>query len=741
MRSRFLVIALVLIVAAAIGWWWKSARVGADVAAPSIAPMSTSNTPESPRLDAFNPPEAPVVETRTEAAPQIATTPTVATPSTLGPKEAWIEVEVVAKEDGHALPRVRIYAEPIHRAQLTQKPVDASEGSEKEAPRTGDDGRARLRVRSGIDFDIAATWEQPPMGYGTGFVAALEPGATHSLRIEIPTLPDLPFFGRVVSRADGSPIAGATIAREERWVSYDSTDDAVVVAPLEFSAGVRSASDGSFRLDGDTWRESALRIDAQGFGREIEPLGPGHETADRAQVIELAPAGVLRIVVLGELPASNESLRVEVTNRDRVVLALGNGAFSSGELRWSAEVGADRAATLADLPSHKDLRIVLVSDGHVLLRHADAVRLEPGEVRNLELELGVGAVIAGSLRDEKRAPVADAWIWLVSFEYAERAFGSWDEPVQRTQTNAAGRFELAEVRVGDWLVGAAPAGERSESDSNAGFASLARKVEIDARDRRVEVDLEVTRSLSIAGRVVDARGRGIAGRMVTAEGAGGHESRVSRGDDGAFEFAPVAPGKWQLRCSGGKGWADTEWIDVEAGTRDVVITLERGGSLRVTTLDEAGDPVRDGALETWQPREDSEVSTATRWSLDGTERTWTNLRAGIWDVIATTPDGRIGAERVNVVAGDQATTLVLRVRPGGTLLIRARTSKYPIPFVVEAAGVRIARSWFRLGDAEPLVVPAGALRVSWRSPKTNELESREVHLDVGQRLELDLEDG
>jgi hypothetical protein len=315
-----------------------------------------------------------------------------------------------------------------------------------------------------------------------------------------------------------------------------------------------------------------------------------------------------------------------------------------------------------------------------------------------------------------------------------RAFYSWEHPLQRVATDANGVFEFVDVAVGKWLVGL---GAEDHATSKPELAGLPAEVIVSPRDRRVAVELHVTRGMSIAGRVVDRGGRAVAGVQVNAVGPGGVDEVESR-EDGGFSLAPVMPGTWHVWAGGSKGWAQSEWVAVQGGDQNLVLVAERGGSIVVSAVDEAGVRVLRGEL-VWSPESDDPQGTGT-WmtALEDEDREIDDLRPGAWDVVVRTPDGGFGAERVSVEAGDEPKRVTVRVVPGGTLLVRNTKSEGPIGFVVRSAGLRVGLGAATADEPTNLAVPAGALRIEWTSPTTNDVRSRDIRIDVRQKLEIDL---
>ncbi|MCE9593219.1 MAG: carboxypeptidase-like regulatory domain-containing protein [Planctomycetes bacterium] len=548
---------------------------------------------------------------------------------------------------------------------------------------------------------------------------------------------ELPFFGRVLAKADGLPIAGATIGPFDEQATWDET---AFEAMLRGAPLVKSASDGSFEVKYKASERMLLRIDAVGFARRFVGLRAGHETPERALVVELPRAARLHVSVVGATPPGSEPLTLFATAGAQQLVQRESPMdfFGLPNQRWRADVASDGSAILLDLPPNVELELALLQGSRVLLRHPEQVTLAPDEERNLAIELGVGATIVGVVRDDGERPVAGAALWLREADSNVRAFRS-GRTNQHTTADAGGAFEFADVGVGKWQLGLETIKDHDARDPKEVVTGLPIEVLVAPSDRRITVNLRVTRGLSITGRVVDHEGHGIQAQRVTARGSGVISSAISK-VDGAFTLAPVSPGPIRIYVDGAAGWSGAETV-ANAGDRDVTLVVERIGSIVIRAVDENGTPVSTGELM-WLRASDGPFGPNT-WmtSLDPGDNSIDELTPGPWDVIVTTPGGGFGAERIDVATGEPPKHVTIRTRPGGTLRVHAKGATLPILFAVwsgdRAVGVGNATN----DDGVVTAVPAGNLRVEWRLPNANETKSREIRLEVGQRLDVELDDG
>ena len=183
-------------------------------------------------------------------------------------------------------------------------------------------------------------------------------------------------------------------------------------------------------------------------------------------------------------------------------------------------------------------------------------------------------------------------------------------------------------------------------------------------------------ALSIAGKVVESgTGTPVGGLYIVAlpdprPRAAGVSREATTASDGTFSLEPLSPGTFRL--SVGRGWTDLDANclyrtvpGIDAGTRDLVVEVDRGTTLSGRVVDEQGGPVTWG-LHVWARREDPPDPGTGRYP-DGSQRL-------LYDA-AVLPDGRFrmvvlpGSFSYEVVAEAARSSAgpppILRTRVGG----------------------------------------------------------------------------
>jgi protocatechuate 3,4-dioxygenase beta subunit len=373
--------------------------------------------------------------------------------------------------------------------------------------------------------------------------------------------------GRVVG-ADGLPLAGVEVST---WTAPDSTI---------------TAADGSFRLARVPPGDCCLECKRDGFDVDDPPelsVKPGGPVS--GLVLRMIP----RIAVRGRVRTADGA--VPTGARVTVAWSRGVGDFehdggdgpvpvlASGEYR----TGVDAHATVFDV--HAD------APGFVASKTARTEIVAGRTEYAADIVLSPGVAVAGRVVAKDRgAPIAGASVLVERRADASSLYGTpWD--VVRATTDEKGEFNVAHLAPGRYLVGV----------EAAWFVSDA--VDVDAAEA-ARCTIELQRPLAIDGVVRFADGRPAEGVVVRAQGA---TSRMAFRDVlpdrtqatvdavGRFRITDLPAGRFRLRAFAPflstLGVRNTRIDDVAAGSRDVAIEVELGGTITGRVLDARGAPL------------------------------------------------------------------------------------------------------------------------------------------------------
>jgi hypothetical protein len=393
----------------------------------------------------------------------------------------------------------------------------------------------------------------------------------------------------------------------------------------------------------------------------------------------------------------------------------------------NAPVDADGAATFDPLPARVSLKVV-VTAGKTRVANR-TLTLQPGERRELDVELGGAAAVVGTLRERTGGAIRGQRMLLVRTGEARPV------PPLATTTRTDGSFEFADVEPGSWNVAV---DTRALPEGEPGWIGEPRAIVVGPHDRSVEVELVVDRALAIEGRVVDDAGRPVANARVfageRAETLLVSHVEVAASADGRFRCAPLTAGEWQVWAVSGEPPSVSPPVGAKGGATGIELVLATPRTLSVAVLDRDGARATGASLTYFCV----EPPSTSFWMQGlGSSDCELTLTPGKWSLVALASDGRIAARAVDVVANAAEERIELTLEPGATLVLR--TAAAPTTTWVAHDDVRIAFDAVLPGSSQRVVVPAGRTTIEWTAPKSGEPKTRSVTLAAGTTLDVDLD--
>ena len=455
---------------------------------------------------------------------------------------------------------------------------------------TGEDGRLALTRDPAVETRIAVFaedggWVNETVESRTAEVdaagdreAAEEP--VEPLVLTLP--PRVTLTGRTLGRGERQPVAGA-------WVWSN---------PLSHEA-VRSDSRGNFTLtaprrDG----RSYLRADAVGYAATGEGLRPGQAAGDEPVTLLLAPtvSASGRVVDgAGEPVAGAEVWSESAGGRSRRS-EPGDESFTDAQGRF----------VLAELAADTPYTVHARQNGYAPGSH-DMVPVPVGaSVQGLEIALPPAITAFGRVVDLEENPVPGAEVTLIPsmdggnlFAILRQRRGLEGSDLTAT-AGPDGGFELNDLPEGRFDLGA----------EAAGFAPLTVPgVEMPEAGGVIDLGtLLLEPGVRLAGRVVDAEGRGIEGARVTGSadrGFGGMGGRRSSGGKGGVETAPdggfvledLARGQSLNVTAAAEGYTTESLERVEVPPEEpVTLVLTPASTVSGVVIDGDGSPIDDARV-------------------------------------------------------------------------------------------------------------------------------------------------
>jgi len=633
--------------------------------------------PAAPRL------AAPVVQADSAPRP----------PLVLGRGAALLRVRVVAVETEERIAGATLdllQGDDEEREWSVSEQTDPSRGVEGDWVTADAAGCGEFVVRAGVPYVLRGSGEGGRAAEGRRELPLLAEGEVHEVTLALATARTRGWTLRVVARETQQPLADVEVVARvdaERWedtveLVRGRTDDAGEVTLLvpDFAPLVAVASLPGRSLSGARIRESR-----------------GEESA--WSLIGLGRAGRIDALVRGLDGKPAEGIEVRVSTPG---FGLGLGACTGG-LTWSRTTDSAGRLHLEELPSQVDLRLLLHRGDRVVGGiGSPPIRLEPGEVRPLVLELASGCRVTGRVVDSAGSGLADVLLSLAGgrsepVDRASGVLGAIDRhdsalELARVRTDARGAFEVPDVPAGAWRL--APARSSDLADVGLYF-------EIEESERARALELRLDRGLFLRGTVLDPAGRPTYRAWVECRGVDEElrEVQIETGDlpGGRFEIGPLAAGTYVLTASSDDPlWASGSPVRVRAGEEGILVPLRWGGVVRGHAVDA-------------RTREQVPACVQLGSASAGGAFEFESLAPGRHVLLARTRDGRAGT--LTVTLGErQERDVEIPVVPGIAVAVRARAPQgVHVRCELEWNGLWIGR-FLEDGD---LALPPGTVTVRW----------------------------
>jgi hypothetical protein len=405
--------------------------------------------------------------------------------------------------------------------------------------------------------------------------------------------PPAPRYGRVIDAQTGRSLSQAYLARGDgAWKGEVVPDQAIVrcdgngcfalslVAPGAFDRETKVAVATGFE------RFSVLIAVADGYERHAFDPKQLSDDPGAPTEIALARAASLLARVVDRRGVPQFDVDIDLIARQQNGLWICAATDELGEVRF---VGLPPdVAFEVTLRPRRGPRLRPWSDPKPL-------KLEAGEERKQEWQLGGGATVRGRARDQHGQAVAKRDLVLTQKPggrgevSAARVYLDGNETVRlalATVTDDEGRFEFDDVAEGSWWLGPAcpVAGPNLRLDRQA-VAAVAQRIEISAGAATVDVDLAFHSGLVAGGKIVDTAGQPIRAIVRAHARDAGFEGVVATwsGDDGIFRLGPLEPGTFSFVAENLFGGTNSAPLEVTLDTPrdDLRLELSAGAILVV----------------------------------------------------------------------------------------------------------------------------------------------------------------
>ncbi len=428
----------------------------------------------------------------------------------------------------------------------------------------------------------------------------------------------------VLAGPDGTPLAEALLRAwsQDKMVETETRTDA----------------EGRFELHGFGTDKPAF-FWAQYEGLAMAPYGPVTVPAEGLENLAIAmyPESTIagRLVDQNGVPQSGVRVWPRPGNLSRVPKIMSGTTEEGGNFELRGLHQADYGFSIR-FPGDSNSR---------QLRDMDDISLAAGEhLRDLKLVyVKPGSLtITGRVTDDVGIPREGMHI---------RAEGA--NEYTTAETDAQGNYELKGLAPGLYEVNV----------NDVTFAGTSQwRVEAEAGDRGV--DLVVPRNGTVRGTVVDAETGGPISKFEVLCPGTVLRWTEFRDEGGRFEIRSLRPDEWTLgaRAEGYAMGVSEPFVLSPGGTfENVVIHLDKAGSVSGFVIDPAGEPVRDVDVKI----DDGATHTDTRTDAEG-QFTNRDVRPGEWTLVARHP-GYAPIEMPVTVRVGQESRVEVQLQQGATL--------------------------------------------------------------------------
>lgn len=485
------------------------------------------------------------------------------------------------------------------------------------------------------------------------------------------------WLARFVRAEDRAPVPNAVLRRLEVvgvGGAYDSISGALVTPGAE-----EARADARGRVELVLGERTPDRLYVEAPGRApivVATMQPAERGAARDYALERAAQLVVRVHDRASKPEGVLAARLTTTPgelmpaRDREELGV-----LPEFLRWSTAVDARGGAVLEALPVLAPLALEITRGLETVYLHGERLILQPGESRELDIDIGAGTRLSVRVVDQAEQPVANTYVGLTrrgieAAARSPRALLPSNAPIAfetKRLTDADGVAVFEGVAADAWWVAVEPTRAPWDPEVANAVAPCAKRVAIETWERTHEVTLEAARGLYLRGRVetpdapvlapgAPARTTPEVVLIAHAVGMGGGLT----GDplaDGTFALGPVTEGEYAIETFSRK-YAPTAPVRARGDGPPIVIRMELGARIDGRVVDGATGVRCDVVLarvDGAQPEVLGSSDAEGRFAFGG-------ITPGEYVVSAYTQTSRL-ASSARVAAGADAAAIVLDLLP------------------------------------------------------------------------------
>ncbi|WP_437674540.1 MSCRAMM family protein [Sorangium sp. So ce131] len=321
-------------------------------------------------------------------------------------------------------------------------------------------------------------------------------------------VPELSSLSGTVYDLTGAPLAGAAVAATTYEVAGNFPTTAASVQSDEHGRFELRVPNGTYNVIGNK----------EGYGPSLAIAHSGDEVS-----LMLPRSGIVEGHVYNERKEPIARFTVDV-----ITMAPDSTAAPAPLLSKRFE-GPDGAFRLDQMPGWPVI-LRVTAQGHAPA-FSSLVHAKAGETHDVDLTLSGGCTLTGTVRDEKGAPLAGAFLDAETRDAAGAASQGSMDAASQAQSDLDGRFRLEHVPPGEILV----------RGYAAGYAATTTGVHVSVCDELAPIELAMSTGGSIVGVVRGSDGKPLAGaRLVASHRSIGFVNTVTDAQ-GHYRFEQLPP--------------------------------------------------------------------------------------------------------------------------------------------------------------------------------------------------------
>lgn len=443
---------------------------------------------------------------------------------------------------------------------------------------------------------------------------AAPPDATSEPDVAVPPEPKArPFRVVVTSVEGGAPVPGARVALREKDFEGTLTNvvESTTAGDGTASLAIHESMSGRITVTKTGYALARRRLDSRTDELRVE-LGPGDALRGR--------------VVFADTRAPAPGVAV------RAWLVRPTSESPDNEVGSRQTTDEDGRFELAGVPRGKEVRVWAVKPGY---RAADAVVTRDGPGPEIEIVIGDGGVLEGTVYDEDGKPMPGVDLFqmpegtdIPDLEWLDEdvTFTSWAQQgfiFPATPTDEQGRYEFKGVRL---PVGGVPQPRFVAARDAKGRTARSAPATFTRHGERMQRDIRFARAAGIAVRFTGVSVLPPSTSVHLQRAGPSNPSNLDRDlgpTDTTAAFEGLLPGLYYVKvCLGDRYSSGVEFmrqVNVGDGDRpEVTFDLSAGGRIRGVVVDDAGKPVGGIPIEfDGGRREDLDVRARTSAAEDG----------------------------------------------------------------------------------------------------------------------------